>query len=406
MKREMRAVTQAINRSKTSAAILSASTETYADILNLLCRHNPVAPQTWHLSDLRQLTETSPAAEAPIIFVDMDADMDLGLLLPCALFHLNDSTHPDGRTVCWLHRGTNHELERCAIYARSQGEALYVVDLEKQGSQHVQYLLNAPNLPSSSPRAQACAPADDELVCALLSASATTLQLASQHSLVDGHITALHATIRWQHDTLGEVSAQALTQSVHRLGLDDLLIHKMLLQVVALQRKLLESGYRVPIKIEISPATLCQHATPQALRQYCESQDVDPSLLVLSLTPQIADFPGHLLAFTACALRKHGFSLAIENFDLTMSMLSHLSIQHGDTLCISPALSHDMTDPASKRIIRAIVSLAHATGIKTLVSELDTAEQLEQARLLGCDLGQGLALSPYRSTDVLRDYLG
>jgi EAL domain-containing protein (putative c-di-GMP-specific phosphodiesterase class I) len=60
-------------------------------------------------------------------------------------------------------------------------------------------------------------------------------------------------------------------------------------------------------------------------------------------------------------------------------------------------------DPEDSAIVAAIVSLAHALRLTAVAEGVETAEQLEQLRALGCDLAQGNYLASARPPEAL-DY--
>jgi EAL domain-containing protein (putative c-di-GMP-specific phosphodiesterase class I) len=74
-----------------------------------------------------------------------------------------------------------------------------------------------------------------------------------------------------------------------------------------------------------------------------------------------------------------------------------------DKLKIDRSFIHDMTsnsDAAS--IVKAIISLAHSLRLKVVAEGVETAQQLQQLRELGCDQFQGF----YRSAAVLPNEIG
>jgi len=78
-----------------------------------------------------------------------------------------------------------------------------------------------------------------------------------------------------------------------------------------------------------------------------------------------------------------------------MSYLRKLPI---DKLKIDRSFVSDLTtSPDATSIVKAIISLAHSLRLKVVAEGVETAEQLEQLRQLGCDQYQGY----YRSAALL-----
>jgi len=58
-------------------------------------------------------------------------------------------------------------------------------------------------------------------------------------------------------------------------------------------------------------------------------------------------------------------------------------------------------DPRAAVIVEAIISLAHSLGLEAVGEGVETAEQLESLRSMGCDLVQGYHLArPLPPEDV------
>jgi diguanylate cyclase len=102
-------------------------------------------------------------------------------------------------------------------------------------------------------------------------------------------------------------------------------------------------------------------------------------------------------------LSRMGVIVSIDDFGTGYSSMSYLRRFPIDKLKIDRSFVHEMTtnsDAAS--IVRAIISLAHSLRLKVVAEGVETAEQLEQLRELGCDQFQGF----YRSAAVLPSEIG
>jgi EAL domain-containing protein (putative c-di-GMP-specific phosphodiesterase class I) len=94
-------------------------------------------------------------------------------------------------------------------------------------------------------------------------------------------------------------------------------------------------------------------------------------------------------------LRDLGVGIDIDDFGTGYSSLSYLRRFPVDALKIDRSFVGGMGGrPEDLEIVRAIVSLAIALGIKTVAEGVETAEQLLLVKDLGCGFGQGYLFGP------------
>jgi EAL domain-containing protein (putative c-di-GMP-specific phosphodiesterase class I) len=97
-------------------------------------------------------------------------------------------------------------------------------------------------------------------------------------------------------------------------------------------------------------------------------------------------------------LSRMGVLVSIDDFGTGYSSMSYLRRFPIDKLKIDRSFIKELTThPAAESIVRAIISLAHSLQLKVVAEGVETAEQLEHLRELGCDQYQGY----YRSAAVL-----
>jgi diguanylate cyclase (GGDEF)-like protein len=96
------------------------------------------------------------------------------------------------------------------------------------------------------------------------------------------------------------------------------------------------------------------------------------------------------LSHTLQSLRAVGAQISIDDFGTGYSSLSRLSKLPVDTLKIDRSFTSGLAaDESSQAVVSTIVSLARAFKLNTVAEGVETAEQLEILRSLGCAQSQG-----------------
>jgi len=101
-------------------------------------------------------------------------------------------------------------------------------------------------------------------------------------------------------------------------------------------------------------------------------------------------------------LRKEGIRFALDDFGSEYSSLSYLMRLPVDFVKIDKSFVWSLgEDPKAAVIVEAIISLAHSLGLEAVGEGVESAEQLESLRSMGCDLVQGYHLArPLPPEDV------
>lgn len=94
-------------------------------------------------------------------------------------------------------------------------------------------------------------------------------------------------------------------------------------------------------------------------------------------------------------LKELGFKLAIDDFGTGYSSLSYLSEMNVDILKIDISFIRKISnDSKALKLVEAIIALYKALGIKTVAEGVETTNELNILRSLGCDYYQGYYFSP------------
>jgi EAL domain-containing protein (putative c-di-GMP-specific phosphodiesterase class I) len=89
-----------------------------------------------------------------------------------------------------------------------------------------------------------------------------------------------------------------------------------------------------------------------------------------------------------------GFGLGIDDFGTGYGSLAFARSLPADTIKIDRYLVAGITtNPEDRALVTAVVELANSMGVATIAEGVETEEQLEVLRLLGCTFGQGYFFS-------------
>jgi EAL domain-containing protein (putative c-di-GMP-specific phosphodiesterase class I) len=99
-------------------------------------------------------------------------------------------------------------------------------------------------------------------------------------------------------------------------------------------------------------------------------------------------------------LKALGIQIAIDDFGTGYSSLSYLHRLPIDSLKIDKSFVSCLTEDSGE-IVRAIVGLAHNLKLDVIAEGVESIQQLEQLRGLGCEFGQGFLFSkPVEGVEV------
>ncbi len=166
----------------------------------------------------------------------------------------------------------------------------------------------------------------------------------------------------------------------------------------AIDRWVLVHGLRLaatglPVQINLSATSLDDATLLHLIEQLLEETGADPALVMFEIT-ETALLDSDLQA-TRFAARVHelGCALALDDFGTGYGGFTYLKQLHIDELKIDVEFVRDVTtNPASRHVIAAVVSLAHAFGLRTVGEGVEDQATLDVVRELGVDLVQGYFL--------------
>jgi len=225
--------------------------------------------------------------------------------------------------------------------------------------------------------------------------AAGELSLAYQpiFDLASRRITGFEALARWNHRELGAISPLSFIAIAEEAGLIVPLTDFMLRSACRQLREwqlLDDSLAELSIHVNVSGSDIAHPGLLGRVKAAIEEAQLQPRHLTLELTENILVERFEAALPTLSGLRAFGVGLSLDDFGTGYSSLRHLSALPVSTLKIDRRFVRELQrDSSEVAVLRAIVLLAASLGKSIIAEGIESAEQMEQLRLLGCPAGQG-----------------
>jgi EAL domain-containing protein (putative c-di-GMP-specific phosphodiesterase class I) len=211
--------------------------------------------------------------------------------------------------------------------------------------------------------------------------------------LRDGALMRVEALVRWDDPELGLVEPSRFVPLAEEHGLIDELTQWGLRTILRQWLDWCEEGIDTSIAFNISALSLQHLDFPDLVERMCRALDVPTDRLVLELT-EGATQPLVKLMDTLTRFRIKGIGLAIDDFGTGYSSMMQLRQLPFTEVKIDQQFVADVPQSRDCRlIVQTIAELAHGLGLSATAEGVETPEQLQAVRELGCDLAQGYLIA-------------
>lgn len=205
----------------------------------------------------------------------------------------------------------------------------------------------------------------------------------------------VEALMRWRSPSRGDIPPATFIALAEEHGLISHL-GSYALRTACLQVKTwIEQGLDdVVVSVNVSAHQLQDPGFVAQVKNLLAVTGIDPAMLELELTESTIIHALEKVTTTLQELRRLGVSIALDDFGTGYSSLSYLETLDFDTIKIDRSfakkLAHSRKNPQySIAIIRAVLEIASTLDVQVVAEGVETREQLEIFRSLGCRLLQG-----------------
>ncbi|MEG0371037.1 MAG: bifunctional diguanylate cyclase/phosphodiesterase [Clostridium sp.] len=216
-----------------------------------------------------------------------------------------------------------------------------------------------------------------------------------KYKLSTGELVGAEALIRWNHPERGLVSPGKFIPIAEKSGLIIPIGRWVLNDVCKSMAQWKENGLEiVPISINFSRAEMYQTDFIKSTKETITRHSIDPKLIEIELTESAALNDVDFARNTIMKFRSFGIKVSIDDFGTGYSCLSYLKSMPIDILKIDRSFIVDIEDDdKSKNILKAIIGLAKSLNLAVVSEGVETKNQTDFLKEVGCDMVQGFAFN-------------
>jgi diguanylate cyclase (GGDEF)-like protein len=215
------------------------------------------------------------------------------------------------------------------------------------------------------------------------------------YDLRDRSITGFEALLRW-YPPGGAVMVPPgeFIGAAEESGLIVAIGEWVLREAVKQARTWQSPGRPIAVSVNVSANQLSRSNFVDRVRRLLQETGIDPTLIELEVTESVIIEGGGEAQEALHQLAALGVGIAIDDFGTGYSGLAYLKRLPIDTVKIDQSFVRDLTvDPEDAAIVTAIVAMARSLGVDVIAEGVETEEQLEELKRLGCHRAQGYLLA-------------
>ncbi len=222
--------------------------------------------------------------------------------------------------------------------------------------------------------------------------------------LETGQIVGLEALVRWEHPQRGLIQPDEFIPLAEKTGLIVSLGRFVLRQACRQTSRwhAQSTGLKPTISINLSPMELAEPDIVNEVSRALEDSGLGPQYLVLEITENVIVDP---FTDTLHRLKDLGVRIAVDDFGTGYSSLRYLDRLPIDIVKIDRSFVEHVVGPDRSPLARIVLTIGDALGLETVAEGIETVEQLQYLRNLGCRVGQGFLFAPPMEADEVETLL-
>ena len=224
--------------------------------------------------------------------------------------------------------------------------------------------------------------------------------------IVTGKVSGFEALMRWQRHDGTLVSPADFIPVAEETGIICELGAWALYESLRELRGWIDSGVVAPtttVSVNVSPRQIADPNFAEVVQDALDRSEVPAHLLWLEMTESMMLEEPELAQSTLRQIRSMGVRLALDDFGTGYSSLSLLQQFPIQRIKIDRAFVQGLGEQGTERsLIRTIVAMAHSMDLDLVAEGVETVQQLQSLRDMGCNKAQGYLISHPVPADAMR----
>jgi diguanylate cyclase (GGDEF)-like protein len=221
--------------------------------------------------------------------------------------------------------------------------------------------------------------------------------------LASNRTTSMEALVRWMHPVRGLLEPREFIPLAEKTGMIVRLGELVLVKVCEqLAQWILKEQHVVPVSVNISSRQFNETDIARIFSSVMARYGIPANLLEIELTESsMMGSSSHVLE-SLSKIRDLGIKLLVDDFGTGYSSLAQLQMLDFDILKVDKAFTSRIEQTEQGTILfTAIITMAHALGMRVVAEGVETGNQLMILRALACDEVQGYFISfPQAAAEV------
>lgn len=229
----------------------------------------------------------------------------------------------------------------------------------------------------------------NELVAAIKN-NEFTAYVQPKVELYRGRIYGMEALARWNSPKLGLVSPADFIPIAERAGFIREIDLQILEQVLSWMQQRQYNGKKiVPVAVNISPEHFYNPDFIDDLVALLQKYYADPHYVIIEVTESLSLVNIEHAQKNLIRLRSLGFQTSVDDFGIGYSSLSYLQRLNFSELKIDRSFIMKIHEQGTITIVRSILQMAHSLEMTSIAEGVETKEQFELLKEIGCNVAQG-----------------
>jgi EAL domain-containing protein (putative c-di-GMP-specific phosphodiesterase class I)/PleD family two-component response regulator len=231
-----------------------------------------------------------------------------------------------------------------------------------------------------------------------------------QISATDGRVIGFEALARWQHPEMGLIPPLRfipLAEDNGQIVGIGAWILKESCQQAQRWRSLCPPGEAAPrVAVNLSARQFAAPDLMEHIQSAVEESGLPPHMLELEITEGTAMADLQATLDLLSRFKTMGVKLSIDDFGTGYSSLAYLKRFPLNVLKLDQSfVSQICTEKEDQAISRAVITLAHSLGLKVIGEGVETQDQHEMLKTMGCDMMQGYLHAKPMPADEVEGWL-